>query len=203
MPATRHLYLARHANADPTTGDLTDTGRRQAPRLGHRLSALTPRALHHGPLPRATQTAHLVADHLPGIHPHPTPEAGDYIPHIPTRQELPPEHADRILDFVHAHPATERDPALAHRALSRFTGPTDGDHDVHDIVITHAYLVGRIVCAALGAPAWTWTALAPANAALTVIRYAPDRAPALLTFNDVSHLDPDLRWTGFPPHLTP
>ncbi len=23
MPAARHLYLARHANADPTTGDLT------------------------------------------------------------------------------------------------------------------------------------------------------------------------------------
>ncbi|WP_327084676.1 histidine phosphatase family protein [Nocardiopsis sp. EMB25] len=139
------------------------------------------------------------------MHPRPAPEAGDYVPHLPTRQEPPPEHADRILDLIHAHPASERDPgpALAHRVLTRFTGPTDGDHDVHAIVITHAHLIGWIVSAALGAPAWTWTGLAPANAALTVIRYTPDRAPALLTYNDVCHLDADLRWTGFPPHLTP
>jgi hypothetical protein len=32
-----------------------------------------------------------------------------------------------------------------------------------------------------------------------VIRYSPGRPAALLTYNDLSHLPAELRWTGFPP----
>jgi broad specificity phosphatase PhoE len=39
------------------------------------------------------------------------------------------------------------------------------------------------------------------NAALTVIRYAPDRPASVLSFNDMAHLPAELRWTGFPPEL--
>jgi probable phosphoglycerate mutase len=39
------------------------------------------------------------------------------------------------------------------------------------------------------------------NTALTVIRYSDDRPPALMLHNDMSHLPPELRWTGFPAHL--
>ncbi|WP_028649601.1 histidine phosphatase family protein [Nocardiopsis sp. CNT312] len=202
MPATRYLYLARHAHADPETGDLTPEGWSQAEQLGRRLRALKPDTLHHGPLPRASQTARTVAEHLPGVLSQSVPEAGDYVPHVPTRAELPDEYADRVLAFLEGRPASELDagPDLARRALDRFTGPTD-DTDTHDVVITHAYLVAWVASLALGTPSWKWVDLAPANAALTVIRYSPRRFPTVLTYNEVSHLDPDLRWTGFPDEL--
>lgn len=49
------------------------------------------------------------------------------------------------------------------------------------------------------APMWRWLSLNHANAALTVIRYAPGRAASVLVSNDMRHLPAELRWTGFPP----
>ncbi|MDX6330487.1 MAG: hypothetical protein QOI83_2870 [Streptomycetaceae bacterium] len=46
---------------------------------------------------------------------------------------------------------------------------------------------------------WRWIGLNQGNAALTVIRYAPGRPPAVLVHNDTRHLPAELRWTGFPP----
>jgi broad specificity phosphatase PhoE len=71
------------------------------------------------------------------------------------------------------------------------------------VVITHAYLVGWLVAAALNAPSWRWVSVGAANAGLTVIRYAPRSPSSVVTLNDQSHLPPELCWTGFPPHLRP
>ncbi|GGU87902.1 hypothetical protein FHX79_112491 [Streptomyces cavourensis] len=51
------------------------------------------------------------------------------------------------------------------------------------------------------APAWRRLGLNHANAALTVIRYAPGRPATVLSANDMRHLPADLRWTGLPPEL--
>ncbi|MGW8531916.1 MULTISPECIES: histidine phosphatase family protein [Nocardiopsidaceae] len=83
------------------------------------------------------------------------------------------------------------------------TGTAPGEREVREAVITHAYPVGWLTVAALGAPAWRWATLAPANAALTVIRHTPGRAAEVLAFNDVSHLEPDLRWSGCAPARRP
>ncbi|WP_047867437.1 histidine phosphatase family protein [Nocardiopsis sp. RV163] len=190
MPATRHLYLARHAEAEHENGSLTEKGRHQAASLGRRLRHAGVDRLHHGPLARTTQTARLAAREL-GTTPVRVPEAGDYAPHLPLRAELPQEHADGVLGFVASLPEHERlsGPAMARRALKRFTGPVEGEHERHEAVITHAYLVAWIVCVALDAPVWRWTTLAPANAALTVLRYSPGRPASVLAFNDTAHLD--------------
>lgn len=65
--AARHLYLARHgeASADETT--LTENGRRQAVLLGERLRSTPLSVIHHGPLPRAQQTAELIGAQLDGV----------------------------------------------------------------------------------------------------------------------------------------
>ncbi|MFG1708282.1 histidine phosphatase family protein [Nonomuraea sp. M3C6] len=63
---TRYLYLTRHGEASPD-GSLTDAGRRQATLLGERLQGISFAAVHHGPLPRVTQTAELIGEQLPGI----------------------------------------------------------------------------------------------------------------------------------------
>jgi probable phosphoglycerate mutase len=83
-----------------------------------------------------------------------------------------------------------------------FTGPVgQGDAPRHDLVVTHAFLTAWLVRAAMDAPAWRWTGLNHANAALTMIRYAPARPATVLVYNDMSYLPGDLRWTGFPAQL--
>ncbi|MBZ4320894.1 histidine phosphatase family protein [Streptomyces huiliensis] len=201
--ATRYLYLARHAEAVPDGTALTEAGRRQAALLGERLRGAPLSVVHHSPLGRAAETARLVAGRLDGVPLELAEEADDGVPYVPGRAELPAAHADFLLEYVARFPAAhrERGPVLARRALDRFTGPVAGTEDRHELVVTHNFLVGWLVRAALDAPPWRWLMLNQGNAALTVIRYAPDRPSAVLLANDMGHLPEDLRWTGFPPEL--
>ncbi|MEU9076387.1 histidine phosphatase family protein [Kitasatospora sp. NPDC048538] len=198
--ATRHLYLTRHGEAAPGGEGLTENGRRQADLLGQRLADRPITAVHHGPLPRAAQTAQLVGHRLTGVVPTVCEEAGDYVPHVPDRAELPPESADFLLDFLSRTTAEEREQGrpLARRAVERFTGPVPGTEERHELVVTHNFLIGWLVRHALDAPAWRWLGLNHANAALTVIRYAPGRPASVALFNDLRHLPEELRWTGLP-----
>jgi probable phosphoglycerate mutase len=182
---------------------LTDNGRRQAVLLGERLRRSPLTAVHHGPLPRAAQTARLICDQLDDVPLRLSEPAGDYIPYLPRREELPPESADAMLAHLSNFPAEEREhgPELAQAALARFTGPVDGDQPRHELIVTHNFLIGWLVRAALDAPKWRWMGLNHANAALTVIRYAPGRPASVLFYNDLGHLPAELRWTGFPPGL--
>lgn len=123
------------------------------------------------------------------------------MPHVPPRHELPSEAADFYLRFLADTTGDEREQgaALARRALDLFTGPADGGEDRHELVVTHNFLVAWLVRDAMHAPPWRWLGLNHANAALTVIRYAPGRAASVLVTNDMRHLPSELRWTGFPP----
>ncbi|MFD6161275.1 histidine phosphatase family protein [Nocardia sp. NPDC060256] len=201
--ATRYLYLARHGEATPDESTLSERGRSQAWLLGERLRHSPLAQVHHGPLPRVTETAQLIVDRLAGVPLRAAASAGDYLPYLPRKDELPAESADALLGFLAQFPAEQRDhgPRLAQQAVEQFTGPVEGDAPRHELVVTHAFLIGWLVRAALDAPKWRWMAFSPANAALTVIRYAPGRPDSVLLFNDTGHLPPDLRWTGFPPEL--
>ncbi|MFD6225819.1 histidine phosphatase family protein [Streptomyces sp. NPDC060232] len=201
--AARYLYLTRHGEASSDESELTDAGRRQAALLGQRLRGVPLSAIHHGPLARAEQTARLIGEQLDGVPRRRTETAGDYVPYLPAREELPPEAADAWTEFLGRFSAEEgeRGPGLAAAALAAFTGPVAGDAPRHELVVTHNFLVGWLVRDALAAPQWRWLGINHANAALTVIRYAPDRPPAVLLFNDTGHLPAELRWTGFPQEL--
>ncbi|KOU38674.1 phosphoglycerate mutase [Streptomyces sp. WM6373] len=205
MPGTaaRYLYLTRHGEASSDESELTDAGRRQAALLGQRLRGVPLTAIHHGPLARAEQTARLIGEQLDGVPLHRCEAAGDFVPCLPSREELPPEAADAWTGFLDQFTAEEREqgPGLAAAALAAFTGPVDGDAPRHELVVTHNFLVGWLVRAAFAAPEWRWLGINHANAALTVIRYTPDRPPAVLVFNDTGHLPAELRWTGFPQEL--
>ncbi|MFJ6940200.1 histidine phosphatase family protein [Streptomyces sp. NPDC101132] len=205
MPGTadRYLYLTRHGEASEDETELTAAGRRQAALLGERLRGVPLAAVHHGPLPRAEQTARLVGEQLDGVPLRCSAAAGDYIPYLPAHEELPAETAGATLGFLNGFPAEEREqgPGLAAAALAAFTGPVAGAEPRHELLVTHNFLVGWLVRAALDAPNWRWLGINHANAALTVIRYAPGRPPAVLLFNDTGHLPAELRWTGFPPEL--
>lgn len=196
----RYLFLARHGEATPDENELTSAGRRQAELLGKRLHGVPLTAVHHGPLPRAAQTARLVGEQVGAVPLRESRAAGDYVPYVPEQDELPSAFADAIVARFASVTAEERASGaeLARQALRDFTGPVDeGDAPRHELVVTHAFLIAWLVRAAMDAPAWRWTGLNHGNAALTVIRYAPDRPASVLVLNDMSHLPEDLRWTGF------
>jgi broad specificity phosphatase PhoE len=201
--AARYLYLARHGEASQDETTLTESGRRQAVLLGERLQNTPLSAIYHGPLPRAQQTARLISAQLDAVPLHESELAGDYIPYVPTKDELPPDSADAMLAFLAQVSDEERHQgaALAREALAEFTGPVDGDRPRHELLVTHNFLIGWLIRAALDAPEWRWMSLNHGNAALTVVRYAPGRPSSVLFYNDMRHLPAELRWSGFPPEL--
>lgn len=196
--AARYLYLVRHGEALPDESGLSEVGRRQAALLGRRLAGRPISAVHHGPLARAAQTAGLIAEHLPAAGVRACDAAGDYVPYVPGRAELPAESADLFLRFLARSEPQESGPELARQAVAAFTGPVPGDEERHELVVTHNFLIAWLVRHALDAPPWRWLGLNHAHASLTVIRYAPGRPPSPLLVNDLGHLPEDLRWTGFP-----
>lgn len=196
----RWLYVVRHGEAGEDESALTERGRRQARALGERLRGVPLAAVHHGPLARAEETARLAAGELDDVPVHCEEAAGDYVPYTPQRAELPLEVADFLLDFVYRFPEDERrrGPALAAEAEAQFTGPVAGAKPRHELLVTHNFLAGWLVRAAMSAPPWRWLGINTCNAALTVIRYVPGRLPYVMVHNDMAHLPAELRWTGVP-----
>ncbi len=191
--ATRHLYLARHGEAD-AFGNLTDVGRQQASLLGQRLAKLPIGAIWHSPLARAAASAHEIARHLPGVAVCEAAELIDHVPYVPEAAETPASWAG----FFDGYNATEAAAgyALAQALTARFA--TAADADSHEILITHAYPIAWLVRDALGASLSRWLGLNSANTGLTVIEHRTGQNPTLVMFNDMSHLPAELRWTGFP-----
>lgn len=88
---------------------------------------------------------------------------------------------------------------LASSLVARFaTAPSATSRDTHEVLVTHSYPIAWLVRHAMDAPAARWLGLDSANAALTVLEYRADLPPTLVMFNDLGHLPPELRWTGFP-----
>jgi broad specificity phosphatase PhoE len=198
---TQFLYLVRHGEASPHDGPLSEAGRQQARLAGQRLAGVPLAAIHHGPLPRAAQTAAIIAEGFPGVPVAATDLAGDYIPSDPDPASLPPSFAS----FVGSYTEDERAEGvkLASAATGRFTRPSPDGGDSHELVVTHNFLIGWLVSHALAAPPWRWLGLNQMNGGLTVIAYEPGLPPRLISFNDAAHLPPELRWTGFPATATP
>lgn len=202
--AIRYLYLARHGHADPF-GRLTGTGREQARLLGARLAPLPLTAVRHSPLPRAADSAREIAQHLPfGVPVTETAELIDHIPYVPAPSETPASWMP-FFDGCDTEEA-ERGRRIARRLIAAFAttpGPAEHAGDLHELLVTHAYPIAWLVRDALDAPPARWLGLENANAALTVIEYRPGLRPSLVMFNEMSHLPPGLRWTGFPQSFRP
>ncbi|MBY8873125.1 histidine phosphatase family protein [Micromonospora sp. PLK6-60] len=196
----RLLYLARHGEQDRSAAELpqvglSERGRRQAELLGERLRRVPLTAVHHGPLPRAAETAALVARSLPGVPAYATELAGDHLPHDTDPAGLPPAYARMLAGFS----AAERvdGPRVTAAAVDRFaTAPADGE--VRELLVTHSFLIAWLVRHALDAPPARWLGINLHNAGLTVIRYSSGGPPNLIALNDVAHLPPELRATGLP-----
>ena len=201
LMATRYLYIARHGDAD-AFGNLTDTGGEQARLLGQRLAHLPIDAVWHSPLPRAADSARQLNIFLAGTaEVSEAAELIDHVPYVPKPEETPPSW----VPFFDGYDTDEAEAGhqIAQSLTARFATAPEDDDDVHEVLITHAYPIAWLLRHAMDAPAIRWLGLSSANAALTVIEHRPSVPPSIVMFNDMSHLRPDLHWTGFPKTLRP
>lgn len=197
--AVRYLYIARHGAAD-AFGNLTDVGREQARLLGKRLAHLPITAVWHSPLPRAAETAKELDMLLGGIAPvAEAAELIDHVPYVPSPEDTPPSWVPFFDGYDSEEAAAGH--RVAHNLTARFASAPDGGEDMHEVLITHSYPIAWLIRDALDAPAVRWLGLSSANTALTVIEHRPSVSPSINMFNDMSHLRPELRWTGFPAAL--
>ncbi|WKX71645.1 histidine phosphatase family protein [Streptomyces sp. XD-27] len=207
--AHRLLYLVRHGEYvsdrdDPLDeGTLTENGRRQSRLVAERLRQVPFTAVHHSTERRAAQTAALITAELPGVPVHPSDLLRECIPAIPEPEAVTPAQTA----FFDGLPPESLDegPRQAAAALRRYAGPVtddgegDGDRSAGpELVVSHGNLINWFVCHALGGPASGWLRLLDYHCAVTVILYRSDGPAKLVTYNDASHLPPELRGTDYP-----
>jgi probable phosphoglycerate mutase len=198
MVPSRFLYLVRHGEADDD-GALTAAGRQQASAAGERLRYVRFSAIRHSPMQCAEETADLIADCLPGVPVGPSGLLGDYLPPVPGQPEVPEPYAS----FLGGYSPEERSEGaeLASAAIQRYAQPAGKDDS--ELIVTHNFLIGWFVRHALDAPDWRWMGLNQCNGGITVILYRTGMPASLISFNDTGHLQPALRWTGFPAEIVP
>ena len=189
------IYLVRHgeqapASAHAADGGLSARGRVQAHLLGQRLRDVPFSQMHHSPLARAAQTASVIGGYLAHVPAHSCELVADRTP-VPSPQRRH-EYPDRYQAWLGDVPDEERDEdARRIQAAVEHFGVT-GEEDRYELLITHNFVIGWFVRHALDAPTWRWIGLNQANCAVTIVQWDSSRPPALVSFNDVGHLVPDL-----------
>lgn len=194
---THYIYLVRHgehqdAEHGLADGPLSPRGQRQAELIADRLGGLPLDAVWHSPLLRAAETARAIAGRLPSVDPKPTPLLFDCVPTGMT-EETPAVFEPFFGSVTDAE--IEAGGAQMADAVNEFLVRKTGE--VHEVLITHNFVISWFVREVLGAPEWRWMTLNQAHCALTVIAQKQGRPWTLLTHNDTGHLPVELR-TGMP-----
>jgi len=197
---THYIYLVRHgehqdADQGVADGPLSPRGRRQAEALADRLSGLPLSAVWHSPLERAAETARAVADRLPAVDPQPSALLFDCVPTGMT-EETPAVYEPFFGSVTEEEIDAGR--AQMNDAINAFLVRKQGD--VHEVLITHNFVIAWFVREVLQMPEWRWMTLNQAHCGLTVISQKPGRPWTLLTHNDLAHLPFELQ-TGLPESL--
>ncbi|WP_194422254.1 histidine phosphatase family protein [Microbacterium abyssi] len=194
---THYIYLVRHgehqdAEHGVDDGPLSPRGQRQAELIADRLSGLPLDAIWHSPLLRATETARAIAERLPSVTPVPRALLFDCVPTGMT-DETPVVYEPFFGSLTDAEVDAGR--AQMADAVNEFLVRKQGD--VHEVLITHNFVIAWFVREVLGAPEWRWMTLNQAHCGLTVIAQKQGRPWTLINHNELSHLPVELR-TGLP-----
>lgn len=197
---THYIYLVRHgehqdAEHGLADGPLSPRGQRQAELIADRLSGLPLDAVWHSPLLRAAETARAIAGRLPSVDPEPSALLFDCVPTGMTEET--PAVFEPFFGSVTAA-EIEAGRAQMSDAVNEFLVRKTGD--VHEVLITHNFVISWFVREVLAAPDWRWMTLNQSHCGLTVIAQKQGRPWTLLTHNDTGHLPMELR-TGIPDAL--
>lgn len=198
---THYIYLVRHGEHQDAEhgiddGPLSPRGQRQAEHIADRLSGLPLDAVWHSPLLRAAETARAIAERLPSVDPQPSALLFDCVPTGMT-EDTPAAYEP----FFGSVSDAEIDAGRAQMAdaTGEFLRRRHGE--VHEVLITHNFVISWFVREVLGAPDWRWMTLNQAHCGLTVIAQKQGRPWSLLSHNDLGHLPMELR-TGLPDYAS-
>ncbi|MEJ1156304.1 MULTISPECIES: histidine phosphatase family protein [Microbacterium] len=194
---THYIYLVRHgehqdAEYGLSDGPLSARGRRQAEAVADRLSGIPFDRMWHSPLERASETARAVAERMPSLNPEPSALLFDCVPTGMT-DDTPPAFEPFFGSITEAEVDAGR--AQMADAVSEFLIRKNGE--VHDLLITHNFVISWFVREVLQAPDWRWMTLNQAHCGLSVIAQKQGRPWTLLSHNDLAHLPKELE-TGLP-----
>ncbi len=194
---THYIYLVRHGEHQDAEhglidGPLSPRGRRQAALIADRLSGVPLDTVRHSPLMRASQTAAAVAERLPAVSPEPSALLFDCVP-----TGMTPETPTAFEPFFGSVTEAEIEAGRAQMddAVAEFLTRRRGE--VHELLITHNFVIAWFVREVLQAPDWRWMTLNQAHCGLTVIAQKQGRPWTLVSHNDLAHLPVELR-TGLP-----
>ncbi|MBX3226402.1 MAG: histidine phosphatase family protein [Labilithrix sp.] len=175
---TRHVLLVRHGQYDVDSGgSLTELGREQAAVTGkwiaQNLGALRVSAIYSSTLPRAKETADIIAPNV-------------------TRRAV--KRAALLREGMYSKvkgydvPASEReeDRARADLAWARFFKTTRADR--FEILVCHGNLIRYLVCHALEVPGARWTRMNSNHCALTRVLVRDTGAVRVVSYNETAHL---------------
>ncbi len=182
----RHVHLIRHGQYSHDPELLTDLGRSQAHMVGVRLGGLGVRALTCSTMPRAKETAGLVAGPLSGVRPRATDLLREHVPSPPRHGEPPTWFAEL------AEPVRQKWRDQLEAASARIMKPTRAD-ERHDVIVAHGNTIRALICRALelGPGVW-WDLQVPAHCSVSTVLVRRTSC-ALERFNDVGHLPPAMR----------
>jgi probable phosphoglycerate mutase len=194
---THYLYLVRHgehldAEHGLVDGPLSPRGRRQAALLADRLSGVPFDAVWHSPLERAAQTARAVAERMPSLSPEPSALLFDCVP-TGLCDDTPAVYEPFFGGVTEAEVEAGR--AQMTDAVIEFLARKRGE--VHELLITHNFVIAWFVREVLQTPEWRWMTLNQAHCGLTVLAQKQGRPWTVLSHNDMAHLPFELR-TGLP-----
>jgi serine/threonine-protein phosphatase PGAM5 len=202
VPSTE-LHLVRHGHNEDGAelpdgnhdGRLSELGRRQSALLGERLAGTGYTEIRHSTLPRAAETAAVLAERLPGVPLVPDDLLRECIPSRPDPGVLSAGQEAWFAEWERDLPAALVDgPRQAAAAVAALSAVTDADRCV--LLVTHGNLIRWFAAAALGAPPHAWLFMKDDHAALTVLRYEADGRARLVRYNDAGHLPASTRPAG-------
>jgi broad specificity phosphatase PhoE len=181
----RVLYLVRHGQyfTDPEHrkhGHLTPLGRRQAERTARRLAELPIEAIYHSDLPRAAETAAIIAERLPDLPLRSTRLLREFGPPVPTAIR-------KLWGFGRVDRKATR--AQANALEKKFCVPTRRNAGRTELIVAHGNLIRYLVRVALGDRPFGWLRLGTHNCGITIlsIGVTPELS-YLIGHNDLGHL---------------
>ena len=185
--ATRTIYLVRHGQyvaADVFTGKgecLTRLGRQQALRVGRRLREVTFDTMYQSNMPRAVETADLIASCLPPLRRITTPILREGLPSVAA-------HFDARFRPPRAKVAETR--KRMDQAFERFVRPSTKDRN--ELFVAHGNIIRYFMRKVLGDAETRWWQMDTVQCGLSVIRVVKERR-VFVAFNDVGHLPLQMR----------
>lgn len=174
----RRLIFVRHGQYDELeTGDLTTLGREQAKLTSAALAGVRATTIYTSTLPRARQTAAILASRFPGV---PVVALRALCEGIPTPIPIfvPPAHI-------------RADKERLDEAFRRLFKPTRTSRT--DIVVCHGNVIRYFVCRALRIPARTWVRFESVHCGITEFVVHAGGGTRLCSYNDTGHLPRRMR----------